>query len=79
MHSFIISICVVAKVLDITGKCIAFFKFELRNKWASLNYLNPSRRDPGRRELVNPNFYFHIAVWCLKRFYQGFKRLDKTV
>ena len=74
MHSFIISICVVAKVLDITGKCIAFFKFELRNKWASLNYLNPSRRDPGRREKIKLNFYFYTSLWCLKKFYKGLQR-----
>ena len=32
---------------------------------------NPSSPDPGRREKINLNFYFHISLWCLKRFYEG--------
>ena len=31
--------------------------------------LNPSRPDPGRREKIIVNFYFHSSFWCLKRFY----------
>ena len=31
---------------------------------------NPSRSDPGRREKINLNFYFHISLWFLKRFYK---------
>ena len=35
-----------------------------------LNYrINPSCPDPERREKINPNFYFHIPMWCLKKFY----------
>ena len=26
---------------------------------------------------INLNFYFH-TLWCLKRFYEGLKRLHKT-
>ena len=37
--------------------------------------LNPSRPNPGRREKINLNFYFHTSLWCLKRFYEG---LHKT-
>ena len=33
--------------------------------------LNPSRPDPGQRENINLNFYFHTSLWCLKRFYEG--------
>ena len=33
--------------------------------------VNPSRLDPGRREKINLNFYFHTSLWCLKRFYEG--------
>ena len=25
----------------------------------------------GQREKINLNFYFHTALWCLKRFYDG--------
>ena len=27
---------------------------------------------------INFNFYFHISLWCLKRFYEGPKGLHKT-
>ena len=40
--------------------------------------INPSRPDPGRREKINLNFYFHTSLWCLKTFYEGLKGLDKT-
>ena len=30
-------------------------------------YLNPSRHDPGQKEKINLNFYFHTSLWCLKR------------
>ena len=33
--------------------------------------INPSRLNPGRREKINLNFYFHTSLWCLKRFYEG--------
>ena len=39
--------------------------------------INPSRPDPGRREKINLNFYFH-TLWCLKSFYEGLKGLYKT-
>ena len=28
---------------------------------------------------INLNFYFHTSLWCLKRFYEGFKDLHKTI
>ena len=40
-------------------------------KMKELSYLNPPRPDPGRREKINLNFYFHTSLWCLKRFYEG--------
>ena len=36
--------------------------------------LNPSRPNPGRREKIKLNFYFHTSLWCLKRFYEGLKK-----
>ena len=39
---------------------------------------NPSRTDPGRREKINLNLYFHTSLWCFKRFYEGLKGLHKT-
>ena len=38
---------------------------------------NPSRPDPGRKEKINLNFYFHTSLWCLKMFYEGFLGLHK--
>ena len=38
---------------------------------------NPSRPNPGRREKIKLNFYFHTSLWCLKRFYEGLKSLHK--
>ena len=40
--------------------------------------LNPASSDLGRREKINLNFYFHTFLWCLKRFYEGFKGLYKA-
>ena len=40
--------------------------------------LNPSRPNPGRREKIKLNFYFHTSLWCLKRFYEGLYDLHKT-
>ena len=28
---------------------------------------NPSRPNPGRREKIKLNFYFHTSLWCLKK------------
>ena len=36
-----------------------------------LQDFNPSRPDPGRREKINLNFYFHTSLWCLRKFYKG--------
>ena len=40
--------------------------------------LNPFRPNPGRREKINLNFYFHTSLWCLKWFYEDLKGLLKT-
>ena len=37
-----------------------------KHKW-----INPFCPDPGWREKVNLNFYFHTSLWCRKRFYKG--------
>ena len=39
---------------------------------------NPPRPNPGRREKLKLNFYFHTSLWCLKRFYEGLKCLHET-
>ena len=39
---------------------------------------NPSRPNPGRREKIKLNFYFHLSLWCLEKFYEGLKGLHKT-
>ena len=40
--------------------------------------LNPLRPNPGRREKINLNFYFHTSLRCFKRLYEGLKGLHKT-
>ena len=54
---------------------IASFEYILYTK---LDALDPSRPDPGQREKINLNFYFHTSLWCLKRFCEGLKGLHKT-
>ena len=50
-----------------------------RYKKRKHNYnCNHSYPDPGKREKINLNFYFHTFLWCLKRFYEGLKGLHKT-
>ena len=39
----------------------------------SESQINPSRPNPGQREKVKLNFYFHTFLWCLKKFYEGLK------
>ena len=34
--------------------------------------ISPSCPNPGRREMVKLNFYFHTSLWCLKRFLKAF-------
>ena len=48
----------------------------LKKYWEKI--INPSRPDPGRREKINLNYYFHTSLWCFKRFYEGLKGLHKT-
>ena len=40
--------------------------------------INPWRPNPGLKEKINLNVYFHTSLWCLKRFYEGLKGLHKT-
>ena len=39
---------------------------------------NPSCPNPGRKENLKLNFYFHTSLRCLKMFYEGLKGLYKT-
>ena len=45
---------------------------------AFLNFNYPFRPDTGRIEKINLNFYFHISLWFLKRFYEGPKGLHEA-
>ena len=40
--------------------------------------VKPSRPNPERREKNKLNLYFHTSLWCLRRFYEGLKGLDKS-
>ena len=40
--------------------------------------INLSRPNPGRREKIRLNFYFHTILWRLKKFYEGLKGLHKN-
>ena len=48
------------------------------NYFCKTLHLNPSSFNPGRREKVKLNFYFHTSLWCLKRFW-GFETPQKSV
>ena len=41
--------------------------------------LNPSRPNPGQNEKIKLNFYFHLSLWCLKRFYEVLEGLHKNL
>ena len=42
-------------------------------------FFNPSRPDPGRREKIDLNFYFHTSLWYLQRFYGASKGFMKAL
>ena len=44
----------------------------------NISNVSPSCPNPGRREKIKLNFYFHTSLWCLKRFYEGLKGFHKT-
>ena len=46
--------------------------------WNYQKILSPFYPDPGGREKINLNFYFHFSLQCLKRFYESLKCLRKT-
>ena len=56
-----------------------FRKFFLLYKRILSRILNPSHPNPGQREKIKLNFYFHTSLWWLKRFYEGLKGLHKIL
>ena len=34
----------------------------------TIHYINTSHPNPGQREKIKLNFYFHTSLWCLKAF-----------
>ena len=50
--------------------CFTFVMQE-RKSWNWNAHINPSLRNPGRREKLKLNFYFHTPLWYLKGFYEG--------
>ena len=50
-------------------------KTDLTDKRYHNFIFNHPRLDPGQREKINLDFYFHASLWCLKRF----PRLPKEV
>ena len=57
--------------MTILKKTLLMFKFKDSLEIESCKYINPSRPNPGRREEIQLNFYFHTSLRCLKRFYEG--------
>ena len=54
------------------GANAALINYDFSLMLQSFSYhINPSRPDPGQREKINLNFYFHTFLWCLKIFYEG--------
>ena len=39
--------------------------YQVADFFMEMLVLNPSRPDPGGREKINLNFYFHTSLWCL--------------
>ena len=68
-HIFLVFLLLTLSKQMLPGKVI---KMVSKIFWTVL--LNPSRSDPGRREKINLNFYFHTSLWYLKEF----KDLHKT-
>ena len=67
-------------------KKLSNIEYELKKKsvayeksvYIASNYkqeVNPFRFDPGRKEKIKLNFYFHTSLWYFKRFYEGLKGL----
>ena len=57
---------------------VYFFKTYAENEAGRLIsdpllFFDPFHLNPGRREKIKLNFYFHTSLWCLKRFYEGLK------
>ena len=40
--------------------------------------IDPSRPNPGWREKIKLSFNFHSSFWCLIKFYEGLKGLNKN-
>ena len=56
---------------QITLKVIVDKTFGYEHKefpYFTQNFLNPYRPDPGPREKINSNFYFHTSLWSLLRY-----------
>ena len=43
-----------------------------------LEWVDPSRPDPGQREKIKLNFRFH-TLWCLKAFIKPFEAPQRSV
>ena len=57
---------------ELEKKCFSrgfFLKKEKAPNWSCFIVL--TRSNPGRREKINLNFYFHTSLWCLKMFYES--------
>ena len=63
--------------LKLSFYLVLIHKWEIfeNNYFSISNVINPFHPDPGRREKINLNFYFHTSLWCLKGFYEGLKGL----
>ena len=57
------------------SKGLHHFYISMRSFSFSHFYFNPSLPNPGWREEIKFNFYFHTSLWCLKWFYEGLKDL----
>ena len=49
----------------------------LEGYYKYVNVINPSLLDPGQRQNINVNFYFHTSLWDGRRFYEGLKSFIK--
>ena len=55
-----------------------FWQIKTKNQKGYILF-NPYRPNPGRREKIELNFYFHTSLWCLKGLHKTFEAPERSV
>ena len=69
-----------SNTLNLSANCLSVFDHFVKMALQGLNLLKLSPRilESWIKIKINLNFYFHTSLWCLKRFYEDLKGLQKT-